>query len=315
MRFARLLLLFLVGGAAPIAETLQATDPANDVIALFNGRNLDGFYSWLLDTRREDPRRVFTVTNGMIRISGEGLGYLATEKEFHDYRLVAEFRWGRTNWHWGDRVGKARDSGIFLYATGPDGNSHDGKGAFMAAIECNIFQGATGDLLLIRGNAADGSVIAARLLAEVAEQRGADGWFTWKKGGRRGTIERWGRLNWFDKDPRWKDELDFRGTRDIEKPAGEWNRIECLCDGIRVTLNGIVVNEAFNVWPDRGKILLQCEGSEIFFRRLEIRRYPKATRERTIWLTRATCVICRCSSNASVNNVLALLLYSSEVET
>jgi len=65
----------------------------------------------------------------MIRISGDGLGYLATTRSFADYRLVVEFKWGTLNTRWNDRVGRARDSGLFLHATGPDGNSHDGDGA------------------------------------------------------------------------------------------------------------------------------------------------------------------------------------------
>jgi hypothetical protein len=36
-----------------------------------------------------------------------------------------------------------------------------------------------------------------------------------------------------------------------------------------------VVNEAFNVFPRADKILLQCEGSEIFFRTLELHPLPK----------------------------------------
>src|SRR6185369_4727980 len=107
--------------------------------------------------------RVFSITNGMIRISGDGLGYLATTNEFRNYHLVVEFKWGTQNTHWGGRVGKARDSGVFLHATGPHGNSHDGQGAFMAAIECNIFEGATGDFLLIRGTNFDGALIAPRV--------------------------------------------------------------------------------------------------------------------------------------------------------
>lgn len=246
--------------------------PTNQVLQLFNGRDLTGFYTWLVDTKREDPRRVFTVTNGMMRISGEGLGYLSTQHAYRDYHLIVEFKWGTTNWPWGDRVGKARDSGVFLHSFGPDGNSHDGKGAFKAAIECNVFQGATGDFLLIRGTDSDGKLLAPRLTAEAAPERDADGWFTWQKGGRHQTIERWGRLNWFGKDPQWKDVLDFRGPRDVEKPSGEWNRLDCFCDGdrIRVVLNGTVVNEAFDVFPTSGPILLQCEGSEIFFRRVEL---------------------------------------------
>jgi hypothetical protein len=153
-------------------ETIRVTEP----IILFNGKNLDGFYNWLVDSNYEDPRGVFSVTNGMIRISGDGLGYLATQKAFKDYRLILEFKWGRTNWAWGDRIGKARDSGLFLHATGPDGNSHDGDGAFMAAIECNIFQGATGDILLIRGNASDGSLIAPRVTVETARELDEENW-------------------------------------------------------------------------------------------------------------------------------------------
>jgi len=288
VRFALASFLF---AALSLPSRAEPPGPTNQVLQLFNGRNLDGFYTWLVDTKREDPRYVFSVTNGMIRISGDGLGYLATKKEYRNYRLLVEFKWGKTNSPWGDRIGKARDSGIFLHAVGPDGNSHDGKGAFMAAIECNLFQGATGDLLLLRGDAADGSLIAPRLTAEVAGERDADGWFTWKMGGQRQTVERWGRLNWFDKYPQWRDELDFRGPRDLEKPRGEWNRIECVCDDdrIRVILNGAVVNEALDVSPSGGKVLLQCEGSEIFFRKVELnaldRAQPAATRELRARLT------------------------------
>jgi hypothetical protein len=267
---SRLILFMLPGflssaGAEPVVPAAA--------VALFNGKNLDGFRSWLVDTKREDPRRVFSVSEGMIHISGDGLGYLRTEKEYTDYHLTAEFKWGAKNWKWGDRIGKARDSGIFLHATGPDGNSHDGGGAFMAAIECNLFQGATGDFLLIRGNGADGKLIAPRLTATVADGRDTDGWFTWKSGGRAQTIERMGRINWSGKSPQWRDVLDFRGANDVEKPVGEWNTVECVCAGSRITIkvNGTAVNEATDVWPRSGHILLQCEGSEIWFRKLELK--------------------------------------------
>lgn len=264
--------VLLLVGYLSTSAAVESVRPTDRVIQLFNGRDLTGFYTWLVDTKREDPRRVFIVTNGLIRISGDGLGYLSTERDYRDYHLIAEFKWGQTNWPWGDRAGKARDSGIFLHSIGPDGNSHDGQGAFKAALECNLFQGATGDLLLIRGTDANGTLLGPRIVAEVADRRDAEGWFTWRKGGRRQTVERWGRLNWREKDPHWRDVTDFRGAKDIEEPPGEWNRIECRCAGNRITikLNGTVVNEAMDVYPSSGKILLQCEGSEIFFRRLEL---------------------------------------------
>lgn len=250
---------------------------ASRTLTLFNGHNLQGWHSWLVDTGRADPRGVFTVTNGCLRISGEGLGYLATEREFADFRLEVDWRWGTRNSHWGDRLGRARDSGIFLHATGPDGNSHDGEGAFMAAIECNLFQGACGDLLLIRGSATDGSLIAPHLTAEVRAEKDPDGWYTWHRHGRRQTLERWGRLNARTKSMAWQDHLDFRGPRDRERRAGAWNHLVCEWrrDRLRIRLNGSLVNEAFDLSPARGRILLQCEGSEIFFRRVVLCEFPE----------------------------------------
>lgn len=248
-----------------------AAERAGEPVPLFNGRDLSGWRTWLVDTRHEDPRQVFTVTNGCLRISGDGLGYVGTEREFADYRLEVEFRWGTINTAWGDRIGKARDSGIFVHATGPDGNSEDGKGAFMAAIECNVFEGAVGDLLLIRGKAADGTLIAPRVRAEVAPERDAEGWYTWQPGGREQEVRRWGRINGATKAADWKDVLGFRGPRDVERPTGAWNRVtlECRGDRLKVWVNGVLVNEARGLEPSRGRILLQCEGSEIHFRRVE----------------------------------------------
>lgn len=258
----------LAGGACGAGERPQFPG----AIPLFNGTNLSGWYSWLVETKRDDPRHVFTVTHGLVRISGDGLGYLATEEEHSDYHLIVEFKWGARNWPWGGRMGKASDSGVFLHSLGPDGNSHDGRGAFRAAIECQIMQGATGDLLLIRGTNADGSIIAPRVTVAVQSQRDAEGWPFADFFGPRETVERWGRVNWANKSREWKDLFDFRGPRDAEKPRGEWNELAITCqdDHIRVELNGTVVNEAHRVWPRRGKILLQCEGSEIFFRRVAL---------------------------------------------
>jgi len=245
-------------------------------VRLFNGRNLEGWTSWLVDTRHQDPRRVFSVIDGNLRLSGDGLGYLATDGSYSNYTLTVEWRWGTTNTSWGDRLGKARDSGLFLHATGPHGNSHDGSGAFMAAIECNLFQGATGDILLIRGADYDGTLIAPRITAEVSPNRDPDGWFTWQPGGRLQTIERWGRLNWRRKSPQWQDVFDFRGAHDRERSPGRWNRLECeaLGDRLRIRLNGALINEASQLWPRHGRILLQCEGSEILFRRVELQPHP-----------------------------------------
>ena len=82
-----------------------------------------------------------------------------------------------------------------------------------------------------------------------------------------------GRYNWWGRDPEWKDVLGFRGRRDVEKPLGEWNRMEVICDGDTITniVNGYVVNIGTKSSLTRGKIMFQSEGAEIFFRKIEIR--------------------------------------------
>ena len=68
-------------------------------------------------------------------------------------------------------------------------------------------------------------------------------------------------------EPRFK-----KKTTDAEKPTGEWNTVEVICDGGKITniVNGVVVNEGTDASVTKGKILLQSEGAEIFFRKVEI---------------------------------------------
>ena len=81
-----------------------------------------------------------------------------------------------------------------------------------------------------------------------------------------------GRINWFGRDPAWRDVKGFRGKDDVEKPVGEWNRLECVCAGDRIlnVLNGKVVNAGTRASHTRGKILFQSEGAEIHFRKIDL---------------------------------------------
>ena len=64
----------------------------------------------------------------------------------------------------------------------------------------------------------------------------------------------------------------FRTQEDVEKPVGEWNQYEILCQGNKVVLkvNGHEVNMGTDSELTRGRILLQSEGAEIFFRNIEL---------------------------------------------
>ena len=95
-------------------------------MTLFNGRDLSGFDTWLVDHHDRDPDRVFSVVEQVdgapaIRISGQHWGGIATRERYADYRLVVEFRWGLLTW--GARQRAARDSGVLVHGEGPLGNT------------------------------------------------------------------------------------------------------------------------------------------------------------------------------------------------
>jgi hypothetical protein len=69
-----------------------------------------------------------------------------------------------------------------------------------------------------------------------------------------------------------KDYNRVQKKKDGEKPNGEWNRVEVIANKGKLTyiVNGIVVNEAESPSETEGKILVQSEGAEIFYRKIEI---------------------------------------------
>lgn len=227
-------------------------------IALFNGRDLDGWYTWSRDSKYEDPKKVFSVVNGVIRVSGEEWGGLATRQMYRDYHLIVEWKWGGPT-H-GERKTKARDSGILVHAVGEDG-AH--TNTWLESIESQVIEGGCGDFIMVGGRN------KPSLTAEVRE--GPKNQLYWQQGGKPVTRDS-GRFNWYGRDPDWKDELGFRGKQEVEKPMGEWNRSEVICDRdtIKNIVNGKVVNYGTQSSHTFGKIQLQSEGAEILFRRVEL---------------------------------------------
>ena len=234
---------------------------SSDTVHLFNGKNLKGWYTFLQKSgRNNDPQRVFTVANGMIRIGGEEWGCITTDREFENYRLVVEFKWEGTTY--APRLKNARDCGLLLHSRGKDGGS---QGIWMHSIECQIIEGGTGDFIVV-GDSTD----AWQLTTTVAKEKTDDS-YVYLPGG--DTLKLTSdRINWYNRDAAWKDTIGFRGVHDIERPFGEWNRMECIANGneITVILNGTVVNHAFNVVPRSGHIQIQAEGAAILFRQVDL---------------------------------------------
>lgn len=232
---------------------------SGEPVLQFNGKDLTGFYVFIKGHGYSDPNSVVTVQDGMIRVSGEEFGGFATGGNFRDYHLIVEWKWGDETF--APRKDRARDSGILLHCVGPDGAA---GGQWMESIECQIIEGGSGDFILVGGNGQPSMTVETRT--------GPDGQLYYEAGGTPTTRDS-GRFNWWGRDPNWKDELGFRGARDVERPVGEWNRMEVICDGDTITniLNGYVVNRGTGSSHTEGKIQFQSEGAEIFFRTIEVR--------------------------------------------
>jgi hypothetical protein len=126
----------------------------------------------------------------------------------------------------------------------------------------------------IRGKTDAGDPYPASItsMTKVAE----DGRTRWLAEGQKTLYS--GKQFWWSKhEPGFEEIIDTRGKDDVESPLGEWTRVECICAGKRITIivNGTTVNECYDVFPSAGKILLESEGFEILFRKLELHPLPR----------------------------------------
>jgi hypothetical protein len=231
--------------AASLAVPAHAADgktpSTGKPVKLFNGKNLKGFDTFLeKQGLNQDPEKVFRVHDKMVHVSGTEYGYFITQREYENYYLRTEFKWGEKT-H-APREGKARDSGILYHVVGPNK-------VWPKSIEFQMIEGGTGDIILVGGA---GLTVGGEAKTE-------------------------GRFNRFGKGP-WEDVAGYRDPKkEVEKPHGEWNVLELFAEGdkVKYLVNGIVVNEGSLANPTRGKILFQSEGAEVFFRNIELRPLKK----------------------------------------
>lgn len=197
---------------------------------------LGAFFPWLgTNAPGQDPQGVYTMSKGVLRVSGEKAGFLYSKSEYAQYRLVAEFRWGGMTS--GFRKDQPRNAGIWVHAR--TGLVLSGQG-----FECQIREGDTGSLYMFPGT-----------LGRVG---GTEKTEPSQRFGRPGLPE--GKVK------------GYRPPDEIEVPHGDWNRFEIICDGkkLRVLVNGKETIRAENVDPASGIIGIESSNAEIFFRKLEL---------------------------------------------
>ncbi len=139
-----LIVCFGVSGCQTVAPKVNE----NQATHLFNKKDLSNFYIFLKGRQlNEDPKKVFTVENGELRVTGEEWGSLTTEQEYENYHLIVEYKWGEKTF--APQEDKARDSGIWIHSVGKDGAP---DGAWMDGIEINLIEGGSWNPLVVDKN-------------------------------------------------------------------------------------------------------------------------------------------------------------------
>ncbi|HXG08452.1 MAG TPA: DUF1080 domain-containing protein [Gemmataceae bacterium] len=129
------LLAVLIALAGTLAS--PADEKGEGTIKLFNGKDLTGWKKFVDPKSKADPDKIFTVKDGVIVVDGSVNGYLITEKEYGNYVL-------RLQWRWGEKVARGRNSGVFVHVSGPDK-------IWPKGIEAQLMAGRAGDFWLVDG--------------------------------------------------------------------------------------------------------------------------------------------------------------------
>ncbi len=252
--YATVLLAAVLAGGSSLDTQPAPSSDSDGWVPLFNGKNFDGWYTFLPSTgKNADPNGVFKVENGMIHIldipvtaGKQEFGYLATVREFGRCRIRAEFKWGAKRFP--PRQEDKRDSGLLYYFTGPDK-------IWPRALELQIQETDVGDLWILDG-------------MKVTTKVETDGYPMYVLSGPLKTQTH-GRIIKFG---------------DFEDRNG-WNTVEAILDGDRIThlVNGRAVmrawdiqqtsldNPSLSVPATGGRIMLQAEGAEIWFRNVQMK--------------------------------------------
>ena len=241
---------------------------ADGWIALLNGRDLSGWYTVLQKSGRgvAEGKGMVTIEDEMLHIlgnqvSGESFeaGYLATDREFGDVRIRLEYRWGQAQF--APRGVTKRDNGLLYGVVGPDK-------VFPRCVECQIEEGDVGDFFLVDG------------IRGVQPKHG-NGLFGIGVSRQHGFPEPSA-----NNKPSTEEPSTGRKIKDgnFEVLDG-WNTVEVIFQGDKAAhiINGRCVNVITNLQqPDpqqpgrfipltRGKIAIEIEFAEIWFRRIEVK--------------------------------------------
>jgi hypothetical protein len=273
--------LFSQPGLSQIAETAAPPLPAPGAdgwISLINGRDFTGWYSMLQSSGKgvAEEKGMIMMEEEMLHIMGneegrfqaEG-GYLATNQEFANVHIRVEYKWGVKR-H-APRYNPKRDNGVLYGLVGEDK-------VWPTCVECQIEEGDVGDFFLLSGIRGIQSQHGNGLFGSGINP--VTGWPKPGAGGP-GRAGGAGRAGQAPPEPSG-GRLIKDGNFEL---LDQWNTVEVIWQGDRAAhiVNGRTVNVVTSLQqPDpknagqfipltRGKIAIEIEYAEIWFRRIEVR--------------------------------------------
>lgn len=215
-----------------------------------------------------DSTHVFSVINEqsgpVLRVSGEIYGCVYTRKAYRNYHLKLQVKWGQDKYE--PRKTKLRDSGILYHSIGDAGVEY--WRSWMLSQEFQVMEGHMGDFWCQATSMVDiRSIPSEGMINMVADQ--TQPFRTCKRGG------------------------DFYCMRsgNYESKPGEWTTLELICfEGKSLHIvNGHVVMvlqksrysqpDGVEVPLESGKIQLQSESAEVYYRDIRIKELKSMPKE------------------------------------
>jgi hypothetical protein len=244
---------------------------ADGWISLLNGRDLTGWYTMLQKSGKNvaEARKVVVMEQEMLHILGNDMnaepaeaGYLATNQEFENVHIRVEYKWGVKRFP--PRSETKRDNGILYGLVGAEK-------VWPTCVECQIEEGDVGDYFLVEGTR---GIQASHGNGLFGQGLGPNGW----AGAATPRPPKPGATPPEPTGGRMIKDGDF-------EILDGWNVVEVIWQGDRSAhiVNGRTVNAASMLQePDpqnpgkyipltRGKIAIEIEFAEIWFRRIEVR--------------------------------------------
>lgn len=202
----------------------------------------------------------------IIKVSGEYYGCLASKKEYENYHFQLQFKWGDKKWV--PRLDRLKDSGILYHSIGPFGVEH--WRSWMMSQEFQIMEAHTGDFWSQATSAIDIRAYASESGLNPMAHESQD-YLSFGEDGEAGKY--------------------CLRSNNYEKKPDEWNTLDLICfngqslhivngEVVMVLKNSRYIDENGEVVPmTKGKIQLQSEAAELYFKGIKIKPLDKLSAE------------------------------------